>query len=72
MDGEMKKYSEMFNAAWKLFYVFRNIRTEEECVRAKYAGEQIYQKYPCPLMRDLIWAVYNEFDRRMKKGCKDG
>ena len=41
MDGEMKKHSEMFNAAWKLFYVFRNVRTDEDCARAKYAGEKI-------------------------------
>lgn len=63
-DITLKNYYEMFTAAWKLFREFKNLHTDEDRERLKYAGTMIYHKYPCQLMMDLIWAVFNEFDRR--------
>lgn len=65
-DITLKNYYEMFTAAWKLFREFKNLHTDEDRERIKYAATMIYHKYPCQLMMDLIWAVFNELDRRMK------
>lgn len=64
MNEDMQKYRDMFNAAWKLFWVFRNLHTDEDRERIKHAATMIYHKYPCQFMSDLIWAVFNELDRR--------
>lgn len=64
MSEEMQKYFDMFSAAWKLFWVFRNLKTDQDRDRLRNAAEMLYQKYPCQLMMDLNWAVFNEIDRR--------
>lgn len=64
MNKQLSQYKEMINAAWKLLYVFINTKTDEDRERLKYAATEIYYKYKCPFMQDLIWAVFNELDRR--------
>ena len=63
-DITLKNYYEMFTAAWKLFREFKNLHADEDRERIKYAATMIHQKYPCQFMSDLIWAVFNELDRR--------
>lgn len=63
-DITLKQYYDIFTAAWKLFREFYSLRTDEDRERLRHAGGLIYQKYHCPLMYDLIWAVFNELDRR--------
>lgn len=63
----LKRYFEMFTAAWKLFKTFHAARSDEDKMRLKEAGERIYQKYPCDLMRELIWCVFHEIDRLTEK-----
>ena len=63
-DITLKNYYEMFTATWKLFREFKNLHTDEDRERIKNAATMIYHKYPCQLMLDLIWAVFNELDRR--------
>lgn len=65
-DNTLRNYFDMLTAAWKLFREFRHLRTDEDRERIKYAGTMIYYKYPCQFMSDLIWAVWNELDRRAK------
>lgn len=60
---KLKKYCEMFNAAWKLFKTYHAAERDEDRLRLMTAGEMIYQKYPCDLMRELIWCVFHEIDR---------
>lgn len=60
---KIEQYFEMFVAAWKMFLAFRNLKTDEDRERLKCAAEQIYQKYPEKIMRDLIWVVFDELDR---------
>lgn len=67
-DITLKQYYEIFTAAWKLFRTFSHVKTDEDRERLKYAAALIYQKYYCPLMLDLIWAVFNEMDRRTGNG----
>lgn len=67
-DITLKQYYEMFTAAWKLFRTFSHVKTDKDREKLKYAAELIYQKYYCPLMLDLIWAVFNEMDRRTGVG----
>lgn len=67
-DNTLKLYYEMFTAAWKLLRVFKNTKTDEDCERLKHAATNIYHKYQCPFMSDLIWAVFNELDRRAGVG----
>ena len=62
-DNTLKNYYEMFTATWKLFREFKNLHTDEDRERIKYAAIMIHQKYPCQFMSDLIWAVFNELDR---------
>ena len=76
-DITLKNYYEMFTAAWKLFREFKHLHTDEDRKRIEKAGTMIYHKYPCQFMTDLIWAVFNELDRRAKNerntndtGCK--
>lgn len=63
-DITLKRYFEIFTAAWKLFREFRDLKTDQDRDRLRNAAEMLYQKYPCQLMMDLNWAVFNEFDRR--------
>ena len=60
---KLKKYCEMFNAAGKLFKTYHAAERDEDRLRLMTAGEMIYQKYPCDLMRELIWCVFHEIDR---------
>lgn len=60
---KLKKYCEMFNAAWKLFKTYHAAESDEDRLRLMTAGELIYQKYPCALMRELIWCVFHEIER---------
>lgn len=69
MDEMMLRwYFRIFTDVWRLFREFRNLRTDEDRDRLRKAGEALHQKYPCQLMYDLIWAVFNEFDRRTGNG----
>lgn len=63
-NNTLKLYYEMFTAAWKLLRVFKNTKTDEDRQRLKHAGDDLYQKYHCSFMCNLIWAVYDELDRR--------
>lgn len=67
-DNTLKKYYEMFTAAWKLLRTFRNTKTDADRERLKYAGEMLLSKYNCRFMYDLIWAVFDELDRRAGVG----
>lgn len=67
-EKELKRYYEMFTAAWKLLRVFKNLKTDEDRARINAAATDIYHKYQCKFMMDLIWAVFDELDRRTKIG----
>lgn len=67
-DNTLKLYYEMLTAAWKLLRTFKDTKTDEDRERLKYAATEIHYKYKCPFMQDLIWAVFNELDRRMRIG----
>ncbi|MBS6195455.1 MAG: hypothetical protein KH828_07740 [Clostridiales bacterium] len=62
-NNTLKQYFEMFTAAWKMFRAFKELRTDEDRERLKCAAEQIYQKYPEKIMRNLIWVIFDELDR---------
>lgn len=62
-DKELRRSYEMFTAAWKLFKVFHAAKGEQDKLRLKVAGERLYQKYPCKLMRELVWCVFHEIER---------
>lgn len=67
-EKELKRYYEMFTAAWKLLRVFKNLKTDEDRARINAAATDIYHKYQCKFMMDLIWAVFDELDRRAGVG----
>lgn len=62
-NEELRKYYEMFTAAWKLFRTYHAAENDEDRLRLMKAGKLIYQKYPCDLMRELIWCVFHEIER---------
>lgn len=63
-DITLKQYFEIFTAAWKLFKKFRDLKTDKDRKELGCVAEKIYNKYPCDLIMDLNWAVFNELDRR--------
>lgn len=69
-DKELRRYYEMFTAAWKLFKVFHAAKDDQDKLRLKTAGEWLYQKYPCKLMRELIWCVFREIERMEDENVK--
>lgn len=65
-DNTLKYYYTQFTSAWKLFRTFKDAKTDEDRARLVTAATGIYNKYHTDFMREIIWVVFNELERRAK------